>query len=90
MLQTGYERGTKDSDVLESVSLTEDIKLRLLGLAGTDSGTMKGQRDAGLSERSAQNCRRSEHVCGAAETFVQAAPVLKRSAQIRPSPERTS
>ncbi len=35
MLQTGYERGTKDSDVLETVSLTGDIKRRLLGLAGT-------------------------------------------------------
>ena len=37
MLQTGYERGTKDSDVLETVSLTDDIKLRLLVLAGRDS-----------------------------------------------------
>jgi hypothetical protein len=37
MLQTGYERGTKDSDVLETASLTEDIKGRLLALAGKDT-----------------------------------------------------
>jgi hypothetical protein len=34
MLQTGYERGTKDSDVLETASMTRDIKKRLEALAG--------------------------------------------------------
>ena len=34
MLRTGYERGTKDSDVLETDSMTEDVKARLLELAG--------------------------------------------------------
>jgi hypothetical protein len=34
MLQTGYERGTKDSDVLETASMTADIKERLTVLAG--------------------------------------------------------
>lgn len=37
MLQTGYERGTKDSDVLETVSLTDELKRRLLSLAGKDT-----------------------------------------------------
>ncbi len=34
MLQTDYERGTKDSDVLETNDLTAGIKKRLLDLAG--------------------------------------------------------
>lgn len=34
MLQTDYVRGTKDSDVLETAHLTEDIKGRLIKLAG--------------------------------------------------------
>lgn len=34
VLQTGYERGTKDSDVLETNSLTSEVKSRLLELAG--------------------------------------------------------
>lgn len=34
VLQTGYERGTKDSDVLETNSLTSDVRDRLLELAG--------------------------------------------------------
>lgn len=34
MLQTGYARGTKDSDVLETNALTGDIQARLLALAG--------------------------------------------------------
>ncbi len=34
MLQTGYERGTKDGDILETDSVTEDVKTRLLELAG--------------------------------------------------------
>jgi hypothetical protein len=36
-LQTNYERGTKDSDVLETTSLTDEIKTRLLAIAGKDS-----------------------------------------------------
>jgi hypothetical protein len=34
MLQTGYERGTKDSDILETRDLTDPIKKRVLALAG--------------------------------------------------------
>lgn len=34
MLQTNYQRGTKDSDVLETAHITEDIKGRLFKLAG--------------------------------------------------------
>src|SRR5262249_13115261 len=34
MLQTGYERGTKDSDVLETRDLTDPVKKRVLALAG--------------------------------------------------------
>jgi hypothetical protein len=34
MLRTGYVRGTKDSDVLETRDLTEPVKKRLLALAG--------------------------------------------------------
>ena len=34
MLQTGYQRGTKDSDVLETDSVTRDLKTQLLELAG--------------------------------------------------------
>lgn len=37
MLQTDYERGTKDSDVLETASLTGETKERLLKLAGQGS-----------------------------------------------------
>lgn len=37
MLQTAYERGTKDSDVLETASLTPAIKERLLAVAGERS-----------------------------------------------------
>ena len=37
MLQTNYERGTKDSDVLETTNLTDEIKTRLLAIAGKDS-----------------------------------------------------
>ncbi len=37
MLQTGYERGTKDSDVLETAGLTQDIKAQLLAIAGQDT-----------------------------------------------------
>jgi hypothetical protein len=34
MLQTGYERGTKDSDVLETGAITPAVKARLLALGG--------------------------------------------------------
>jgi Nucleotidyltransferase of unknown function (DUF6036) len=34
MLQTTYERGTKDSDILETADLTQEIKAQLLLLAG--------------------------------------------------------
>lgn len=34
MLQVSYERGTKDSDVLETTELTDEIKQQLLALAG--------------------------------------------------------
>lgn len=34
MPQTGYQRGTKDSDVLETVSMTAEIKDQLITLAG--------------------------------------------------------
>lgn len=34
MLQTTYERGTKDSDILEAASLKVETKVRLLHLAG--------------------------------------------------------
>jgi hypothetical protein len=34
MLQASYERGTKDSDVFETIDLTAEIKQHLLALAG--------------------------------------------------------
>ncbi len=37
MLQTSYQRGTKDSDVLETVELTPDVQKRLVKLAGPAS-----------------------------------------------------
>ena len=37
MLQSDYERGTKDGDVLETAQLTEEIQVRLVRLAGRDS-----------------------------------------------------
>jgi hypothetical protein len=37
MLQTGYERGTKDGDVLETDSITAEVKEQLLALAGAGS-----------------------------------------------------
>jgi hypothetical protein len=44
MLQTGYERGTKDSDVLETQDLTDDAKARLLDLAGEGTELHKRHR----------------------------------------------
>lgn len=37
MLQTNYERGTKDSDVLETNDLTANVKKRMLDLGGLGS-----------------------------------------------------
>ena len=37
MLQANYERGTKDSDVFETTSLTAAIKAELLRIAGRDT-----------------------------------------------------
>jgi hypothetical protein len=37
MLQTDYERGTKDSDVLETSEITKAVRERLLRLAGVGS-----------------------------------------------------
>jgi hypothetical protein len=44
MLQTDYERGTKDSDVLETSDLTLDIKKRMLDLAGEGTELHKKHR----------------------------------------------
>src|SRR3954454_24020226 len=44
MLQTGYERGTKDSDVLETANLTDEIKGRLLSVAGQGSELFERHR----------------------------------------------
>ena len=37
MMQTEYERGTKDSDVLSALDLSAEVQRRLLALAGFDS-----------------------------------------------------
>lgn len=37
MLATGYSRGTKDSDILETAEISGGVKLELLRLAGRDS-----------------------------------------------------
>jgi uncharacterized nucleotidyltransferase DUF6036 len=37
MLQASYERGTKDSDVFETTDLTDEVKRRLVALAGSGS-----------------------------------------------------
>jgi Nucleotidyltransferase of unknown function (DUF6036) len=42
MLQTDYQRGTKDSDVLDTIDLTREIRDRLIELAGP--GTALWQR----------------------------------------------
>jgi hypothetical protein len=42
MLQTDYERGTTDSDVLETTNLTDAVRKRMLDLAG--EGTTLHQR----------------------------------------------
>ncbi len=37
MLQADYERGTKDSDLFETLSLTKEIQAQLIALAGRDT-----------------------------------------------------
>lgn len=37
-MQANYERGTKDSDVFETVALTKDIQAKLVALAGEKTG----------------------------------------------------
>jgi len=44
MLQTGYERGTKDSDVLETDAITAAVKARLLALGGDGSDLHRRHR----------------------------------------------
>lgn len=44
LLQTDYQRGTKDGDVLESLELTPDIKERLRTLAGRGTDLHKRTR----------------------------------------------
>lgn len=44
LLQTDYDRGTKDSDVLETLAITPDIKKELLDLAGEDTDFHKRYR----------------------------------------------
>lgn len=44
MLRTDYQRGTKDSDVLETANLTEEIKTRLLTIAGERSPLFERHR----------------------------------------------
>jgi hypothetical protein len=44
MLQTNYQRGTKDSDVLETANLTDEIKTRLLTIAGKKSSLFERHR----------------------------------------------
>jgi hypothetical protein len=44
MLQTGYERGTKDSDVLETNAITNAVKERLLALGGEGSDLHRRHR----------------------------------------------
>ncbi len=42
LLQTDYARGTKDSDILETMSVTSEVKAHLLEIAG--SGTVVAKR----------------------------------------------
>ncbi len=41
MLQTSYHRGTKDTDILETDELTDEIRTRLLELAGHETAIYK-------------------------------------------------
>jgi len=40
LLQTDYVRGTKDSDVLETIDMAPEVKQALLALAGEDTPRM--------------------------------------------------
>ncbi len=44
MLQADYGRGTKDSDVLETLELTSDVQAHLLEVAGADTELHKRHR----------------------------------------------
>lgn len=44
MLQTAYQRGTKDSDVLETIDLSADTKDRLLAVAGAGTELHRRRR----------------------------------------------
>jgi len=44
MLQVDYRRGTKDSDLFETLELDRDIKARILELAGRDSEIHRQRR----------------------------------------------
>ncbi len=44
MLQTDYERGTKDGDVLQTAAISEPVKERLLALGGKDTAMHKRHR----------------------------------------------
>lgn len=44
MLQTGYERGTKDADVLETTTLSAGTRALLLSLGGPDSDLYRRHR----------------------------------------------
>ncbi len=41
LLQTNYDRGTKDSDVFETMDLTDDTKQRLIAIAGVGTALHK-------------------------------------------------
>ena len=44
MLQTNYQRGTKDSDIFDTIGLAAEIKQRLLQLAGANTELAKRRR----------------------------------------------
>jgi len=44
MLQTAYQRGTKDSDVLETIDLSAETKDRLLAVAGAGTELHRRRR----------------------------------------------
>jgi hypothetical protein len=44
LLQTNYVRGTRDSDVIRSDAITEDVARRLLALAGKDTKLFERHR----------------------------------------------
>jgi len=44
MLATGYERGTKDSDIFETIDLTRETKQRLLAIAGPGTEVHRRRR----------------------------------------------